>query len=58
MSYAVQVRKKDSHFEQAATLGDERAAQFYYDQVKLEPGGIVEKRIVRFSVEREEFIAN
>jgi hypothetical protein len=58
MSYAVQTRKKDSHFEQGPTISDEKAAQFFYDRVELEPGGIVEKRIIQFSVEREEFIAN
>jgi hypothetical protein len=58
MSYAVQTRKKDSHFEQGPTISDEKPAQHYYEQIKLDPQGIVEKRIIRFTVEREEFIAN
>jgi hypothetical protein len=60
MSYAIQTRKKHGSFEQSATIsegdGEDKSAQFWYDQVKLEPHGIVEKRIIRFTVEREEFL--
>ena len=62
MSYAIQTRKKNRDFEQGPTISDgpggETSAKFYYDQVELEPHGIIEKRIIRFTVEREEFIAN